>query len=120
VKASHTLDTIRTSFDEEHLVANAGLLLPATLMQRLGVSDLLDEHVDLCGVPGAANVGLKGSALVAALLAGASGCEAISEVDRSCSGTGAGDPRLPLSALRWSVLNTKRPREVPNTAGPAG
>jgi hypothetical protein len=71
VKASHTLDTIRTSFDEEHLVANAGLLLPATLMQRLGVSDLLDEHVDLCGVPGAANVGLKGSALVAALLAGA-------------------------------------------------
>jgi hypothetical protein len=52
-------------------VANAGLLLPATLMQRLGVSDLLDEHVDLCGVPGAANVGLKGSALVAALLAGA-------------------------------------------------
>jgi hypothetical protein len=36
VKASHTLDSVRTSFDEEHLVANAGLLLPATLMQRLG------------------------------------------------------------------------------------
>jgi Transposase DDE domain group 1 len=40
-------------------------------MQRLGVRDLLDEHVDLGGVPGAANVGLKGSALVAALLTGA-------------------------------------------------
>jgi Transposase DDE domain group 1 len=71
VKASHTLDSIRTSFDDEHLVANAGLLLPATLMQGLGVCDLLDEHVHLGGVPGAANVGLKGSALVAALLTGA-------------------------------------------------
>jgi hypothetical protein len=89
-------------------VANAGLLLPATLMQRLGVSDLLDEHVDLCGVPGAANVGLKGSALVAALLAGASGCQAVSEVDRSCSGTGAGDPRLPL----------RRPSDVRETSTP--
>jgi hypothetical protein len=71
VTACHTPDSIRTSFDEEHLVANAGLLLPATLMQRLGVRDLLDEHIDLGGVPVAANVGLKGSALVAALLAGA-------------------------------------------------
>jgi Transposase DDE domain group 1 len=71
VKASHTLDTMRTSFDEEHLVANAGLLLPATLMQRLGVCELLDEHVDLGPVPGAANIGLKGSALVAALIVGA-------------------------------------------------
>ena len=71
MKASHTLDTIRTSFDEEHLVANAGLLLPATLMQRLGVCELLDEHVDLGPVPGAANIGLKGSALVAALIVGA-------------------------------------------------
>ena len=71
MKASHTLDSIRVSFDEEHLVANAGLLLPATLMQRLGVRDLLDEHVHLGGVPGAARVGLKGSALVAAPLTGA-------------------------------------------------
>jgi len=35
------------------------------------VCELLDEHVHLGGVPGAANVGLKGSALVAALLTGA-------------------------------------------------
>jgi hypothetical protein len=52
VKASHTLDSIRVSFDEEHLVANTGLLLPATLMQRLGVRDLLDEHVHLVVFPG--------------------------------------------------------------------
>jgi hypothetical protein len=71
VKASHTLDTIRPAFDDKRLVANAGLLLPATLMQRLGLEKLLGERVDLGGVPGRANVGLKGIALIAALLAGA-------------------------------------------------
>jgi len=70
VKASHTLDAIRTSFDEQHLVANAGLLLPTTLMQRLGLEPLLRDSVDLGGVPGRANVGLKGVALIAMLLAG--------------------------------------------------
>jgi len=71
VKASHTLDAIRPAFDDERLVANAGLLLPATLMQRLGLRTLIDERVDLGNVPGRANPGLKGVALVAALLAGA-------------------------------------------------
>jgi hypothetical protein len=70
VKASHSLGTIRTRFDDEHLVANAGLLLPATLMRRLGLEELLRQKVDLGDVPGRANVGLKGSALVAALLTG--------------------------------------------------
>ncbi|MGH7686792.1 MAG: IS1380 family transposase [Steroidobacteraceae bacterium] len=70
MKASHTLDGIRTTFDDEHLVANAGLLLPATLMQRLGLELLLRRKVDLGGVPGSANVGLKGVSLIAALLAG--------------------------------------------------
>ncbi len=71
MKASHTLDTIRPVFDDERLVANAGLLLPATLMQRLGLEKLLRERVDLGEVPGRANVGLKGTALISALLAGA-------------------------------------------------
>lgn len=70
MKASHSLDTIRTRFDDEHLVANAGLMLLATLMQRLGVEQLLRQRVDLGGVPGSANVGLKGVSLVAMLLAG--------------------------------------------------
>ena len=71
MKASHSLDSIRTSFDEEHLVANAGFLLRATLMRRLGLEEPVGERVDLGDVPGHANVGLKGSALLAALLAGA-------------------------------------------------
>jgi hypothetical protein len=71
VKASHTLDSIRTSFDEQHLVANAGLLLPATLVQRLGLRELIDERVDLGDVPGRAHAGDKVLTVVSALLAGA-------------------------------------------------
>jgi hypothetical protein len=71
VKASHTFDTLRISFDDEqHLVANAGLLLVATLMHRLRLEPLLRERVDLGGVAGSANVGLKGVALIAMVLAG--------------------------------------------------
>jgi hypothetical protein len=44
VKASHTIDAIRTRFGDEHLVANAGLLLPATLMRRLRLAELLRWH----------------------------------------------------------------------------
>lgn len=70
MKASHTLDAIRTTFDEEHLVANAGLLLVATLMQKLGVERVIHERVDLGPVPGSANAGMKGVALIATLVAG--------------------------------------------------
>ncbi|MHB8221026.1 MAG: hypothetical protein ACYDHU_12005 [Acidimicrobiales bacterium] len=34
---SHGIDRIAVSFDEDHLVANAGLLLVATLTTRLGI-----------------------------------------------------------------------------------
>ena len=54
-------------------MADAGLLLPATLMRRLGLGELLRERVNLGEVPGHANVGLKGSAVWAALLGGRSG-----------------------------------------------
>jgi hypothetical protein len=66
----HNVDTIRCAFDDQRLVANAGLILPVTLMGRLGLGELLDEYVDLGEVPGRANVGLKGRGLVEAILAG--------------------------------------------------
>ena len=43
----HSLDRFDVTFDDEHLVANAGLMLPATLAQHLGLRELFDEHVDL-------------------------------------------------------------------------
>ena len=40
-------DRIQIAFDDHRLVANAGLLLPVTLAQHLGLRELVDNHVDL-------------------------------------------------------------------------
>ena len=63
-------DRIQIAFDDHRLVANAGLLLPATLAQHLGLRELVDSHVDLGDAPGRANPGDKLLTLVASALAG--------------------------------------------------
>ena len=63
-------DRIRIVFDDHRLVANAGLLLPATLAQHLGLRELVDHHLDLGGAPGRANTGDKLMTLVASAMAG--------------------------------------------------
>ena len=63
-------DRVHVAFDDHRLVANAGLLLPVTLAQRLGLSQLVDRHVDLGRAPGRANTGDKMMTLVASALAG--------------------------------------------------
>ena len=63
-------DRIQVTFDDHRLVANAGLLLPVTLAQRLGLSQLVDRHVDLGRAPGRANTGDKMMTLVESALAG--------------------------------------------------
>jgi Transposase DDE domain group 1 len=66
----HSLDRREVTFDDDHLVANAGLMLPATLAQHLGLLELFDEHVDLGDAPGRANVGHKAMTLIHSALAG--------------------------------------------------
>ncbi len=63
-------DRIQIAFDDHRLVANAGLILPATLALRLGLPQLLGKHLDLGGAPGRANTGDKIMTLVASALAG--------------------------------------------------
>ncbi len=63
-------DRIQITFDDHRLVANAGLLLPVTLAQHLGLRELVDSHVDLGAAPGRANTGDKIVTLVASALAG--------------------------------------------------
>ena len=63
-------DRIRIAFDDHRLVANAGLVLPLTLAEHLGVGELVDSHVDLGDAPGRANTGDKMLTLVASALAG--------------------------------------------------
>ena len=60
-------DRIQITFDDRRLVANVGLILPATLAQHLGLPQLVDHHLGLGGAPGRANTGAK---LVASALAG--------------------------------------------------
>ena len=80
-------DRIRIAFDDHRLVANAGLLLPVTLAQHLGLRELVDNHVDLGAAPGRANVGDKMLTLVASALAGG---DCIDDADVLRSGGTAG------------------------------
>ena len=68
--SSHTLDRIKVSFDDDHVVANAGLIGAATLAEHLGLRELFDTHVDLGAAPGHANVGLKAMTLIHSALSG--------------------------------------------------
>jgi hypothetical protein len=70
MRSSHSLDRLGVAFDEAQLVADAGLLLPATLAQHLGLKELVEEHLDLGAKPGRANVGDKLLSLVFSALAG--------------------------------------------------
>ena len=63
-------DRIQISFDDHRLVANAGLLLPATLARHLGLPQLVQQRLDLGDAPGRANTGDKMMTLVASALAG--------------------------------------------------
>ena len=70
MRSSHSLERLSVSFSDTHVVADAGLLLPATLAGRLRLKELLDEHVDLGRAPGAASPGVKALTLVYSALAG--------------------------------------------------
>jgi hypothetical protein len=64
-------DRVAVRFDDERVVADAGIVLPAALAGRLGIEALVDEAVDLGDRPGAGNAGAKVMALVSAIALGA-------------------------------------------------
>ncbi len=67
-----SLDSVRVAFDEQRLVSDAGLLVTATLAERLGVEALVNESVWLgYQMPGAALPGRKVMSLAHGMLAGA-------------------------------------------------
>src|ERR671931_1829582 len=68
--SSHTLDQLDTCFDDPHAIANAGLLLPATLAERLSIEQAADQVIDLGERPGAAHPGRKLLTLVHSMVAG--------------------------------------------------
>ena len=70
MQSSHTLDQLDIAFDDTHAVANAGLLLPATLAERLGIEQAADALIDLGERAGAHRPGRKLLTLVHSMLAG--------------------------------------------------
>jgi len=64
-------DATRVVFDDERVVANAGVMLPSVLAGRLGLEALIDQRVDLGDRPGAANAGRKVMTLISAMALGA-------------------------------------------------
>jgi len=70
MRSCHSLKRLSVAFSDQHAVADAGLLLPATLAEKLGLKALFDEHVDLGAAPGAGNVGVKAMSLIYSALAG--------------------------------------------------
>jgi len=63
-------DATRVVFDDERVVANAGVMLPAVLADRLGIEAVVDRTVDLGERAGAANPGRKVMTLMSAMLLG--------------------------------------------------
>ena len=70
--SSHRVDRVAVTFDEPNLVANAGLILLATVTARLGLERLIDATVRMGGRVGGARPGRKVLTLVHAMAAGAS------------------------------------------------
>jgi hypothetical protein len=87
MQSSHTLDQLDIAFDDTHAIASAGLLLPATLAERLGIQEAADQLIDLGERPGAAHPGAKLLTLVHGILAGG---DCIDDVDMlRCGSTAA-------------------------------
>ena len=83
MRSSHSPDQIAVTFDDDHAVADAGLIVAASLAEGLMLRELFDTHVDLGEAAGAANVGVKAMTLVHSALVGG---EWIDDADRLRAG----------------------------------
>jgi hypothetical protein len=98
---SHGIDRFDATFDDPSLVANAGLLVVATLVTRLGLELLINETVRLVGRVGGASPGRKILTLVHTIVAGGSH---IDHVDMLRAG--ATQAVLPFRVMAPSTLGT--------------
>ena len=92
---SRGIDRIEAIFDDPHLVANAGLVVPATLMVRLGLEGLINRSVRLVGPRGGYRPGPR--------------TVIPQETDK---------PRIDVTRAPMSVA--PEPRTPPKTAAPGG
>jgi hypothetical protein len=98
---SRAIDAIEATFDDETLVADAGLIVPGSLMVRLGLEALINETVRLLGRVGGALPGRKVLTLVAAILAGGSHIDHVNKLRAGATGA-----VLPFRVMAPSTLGT--------------
>ena len=101
-------DGIHITFDDHRLVNNAGLILPDTLAQHLGLHQLVQQRLDLGNAPGRANTGDKMMTLVASALAGG---DCIDDAD--ALHTGGPARTLGGTVKAPSTLGTFHPGDLP-------
>lgn len=99
-EVSRTVERVEVTFDDPTLVANAGLILPATLMVRLALEDLVNATVRLGNKAGAAP-GRKVLTLVASILAGGSHIDHANVLRAGATGK-----VLPFKVMAPSTLGT--------------
>jgi hypothetical protein len=97
----HPIDRVEATFDDSTLVANAGLIVPATLMVRLGLETLVNSTVRLVGRVGGALPGRKVLSLVTTILAGGSHIDHANVLR-----AGATEAVLPFRVMAPSTLGT--------------
>ncbi|MGI9615770.1 MAG: IS1380 family transposase [Acidimicrobiales bacterium] len=95
--SSRDLDRLETTFDHDGLVANAGLIIPATLMTRLGLQALIETWVRT----GSANPGRKVLTVVMAMLAGATHIDHVNLLRAGATGR-----VLPFTVAAPSTIGT--------------
>lgn len=94
-------DSVGVEFDDERLVANAGLVLIATLSRRLGLEQMVDKMVRLGERAGAAQPGRKVLTLIHAIAAGADSID-----DTDVLRSGGTEALLGHKAMAPSTLGT--------------
>lgn len=95
--SSRRIDRLQATFDHGGIVANAGLVVPATLMVRLGLEALIDGWVRT----GSARPGRKVLTLVAAMLAGATHIDHVNVLR-----AGATQRVLPFTVMAPSTIGS--------------
>ena len=100
-RSFHIVDRVKVTFDDEHLVANAGLILVATLAVRLDLEAVVNRLVRLSGRVGGSRPGRKVLTLVHAIVAGGS------HIDHADLLRSGGTQRvLPFKVMAPSTLGT--------------
>ena len=115
---SQDIDRVGVVFDDESLVADGGLLVAATLMDRLGLETLVDETLRLGDRTGGARPGRKVLTLVASMLAGGSHIDHADRLRAGATSRVLGFRVMaPSTSGTFAVVHPRRRRRVGQRAG---